>query len=172
MLLLSTKSAIGRVWSGWGLIRIQVYIYPTLETSTQTNLGVPPLLHTVLSKTMSTQSESLAMYSWKRCRTERLRVGCTPGWGQALQEELGFQWKKNGGVSLVVQWLRFCASNSEGAGSIPGWGTRILLAMWPKKTKGASQPQKKEKRSPPKYFFERIVLRMERNRSLKSKAQN
>ena len=27
------------------------------------------------------------------------------------------------GTSLVVQWLRLHASNAEGMGSIPGWGT-------------------------------------------------
>ena len=30
------------------------------------------------------------------------------------------------GASLVVQWLRFSASNAGGMGSIPGWGTKIL----------------------------------------------
>ena len=30
----------------------------------------------------------------------------------------------------MVQWLRLCASNAEGAGLIPGWGTRIPHAMW------------------------------------------
>ena len=29
-----------------------------------------------------------------------------------------------GGTSLVVQWLRFHAPNTEGPGSIPGQGTR------------------------------------------------
>ena len=29
------------------------------------------------------------------------------------------------GTSLVVQWLRLCASNARVTGSIPGWGTRI-----------------------------------------------
>ena len=52
-------SPTGGVWSGWGLTRIQAYIYPTLDTSTQTSLGVPPLFYTVLAKTMSTQSESV-----------------------------------------------------------------------------------------------------------------
>ena len=28
------------------------------------------------------------------------------------------------GTSLVVQWLRLCAPNAEGPGSIPGQGTR------------------------------------------------
>ncbi|XP_033257416.1 uncharacterized protein C19orf44 homolog isoform X2 [Orcinus orca] len=36
-------------------------------------------------------------------------------------------WKKTGcpGTSLAVQWLRLCASNAGGVGSIPGWGTKI-----------------------------------------------
>ena len=29
------------------------------------------------------------------------------------------------GNSLVVQWLRFCASNAGGVGSIPGQETKI-----------------------------------------------
>ena len=29
------------------------------------------------------------------------------------------------GTSLAVQWLRFCASNAGGMGSIPGGGTKI-----------------------------------------------
>ena len=29
------------------------------------------------------------------------------------------------GTSLAVQWLRPCASNAGGVGSIPGWGTKI-----------------------------------------------
>ena len=37
--------------------------------------------------------------------------------------------KKNLGTSLVAQWLRLRASNAEGAGSIPGQGTRIPHAM-------------------------------------------
>ena len=32
---------------------------------------------------------------------------------------------KNLGTSLVVQWLRLHASSAEGAGSIPGQGTKI-----------------------------------------------
>ena len=30
----------------------------------------------------------------------------------------------HGGTSLVVQWVRLCAPNAGGLGSIPGWGTR------------------------------------------------
>ena len=33
--------------------------------------------------------------------------------------------KEPDGTSLVVQWLRHCASNARGLGSIPGWGTKI-----------------------------------------------
>ena len=29
----------------------------------------------------------------------------------------------------MVQWLRFCASNARGAGSSPGWGTKIPHAV-------------------------------------------
>ena len=34
------------------------------------------------------------------------------------------------GTSLVIQWLRLCASTAGGAGSIPGQGTDILHAAW------------------------------------------
>ena len=33
-------------------------------------------------------------------------------------------------TSLVVQWLRFWASNVGDAGLIPGWGIKIPHAMW------------------------------------------
>ena len=33
------------------------------------------------------------------------------------------------GNSLVVQWLRFCASTTEGTGSIPGQRTKIPHAL-------------------------------------------
>ena len=33
------------------------------------------------------------------------------------------------GTSLVVQWLRFHASNARGAGLIPGQGTKIPHAV-------------------------------------------
>ena len=28
--------------------------------------------------------------------------------------------------TLAVQWIGLCASSTEGAGSVPGWGTKIL----------------------------------------------
>ena len=34
----------------------------------------------------------------------------------------------HGETSLAVQWLRLCTCTAEGAGSIPGWGTKILPA--------------------------------------------
>ena len=34
------------------------------------------------------------------------------------------------GNSLVVQWIRLCASTAEDWGWIPGWGTRIPHAAW------------------------------------------
>ena len=42
------------------------------------------------------------------------------------------------GTSLVVQWLRLRASTAGDAGSIPGWGTKILHAAW------CSQKKKKK----------------------------
>ena len=32
--------------------------------------------------------------------------------------------KPHQGISLIVQWLRLCATNAGGLGSIPGQGTR------------------------------------------------
>ena len=34
------------------------------------------------------------------------------------------------GTSLAAQWLRLCAPNAGGMGSIPGWGTKILNTTW------------------------------------------
>ena len=42
---------------------------------------------------------------------------------------------REGWTSLAVQWLRFCASIEVSMGSIPGQGTKIPHAMWPKKKK-------------------------------------
>ena len=39
------------------------------------------------------------------------------------------------GTSLAVQWLRLRASTAGGAGLIPGWGTKIPLAVQPEKKK-------------------------------------
>ena len=38
-------------------------------------------------------------------------------------------------LSLVVQRLRLHAPTAGGMGSIPGWGTKILLVMQPKRGK-------------------------------------
>ena len=34
------------------------------------------------------------------------------------------------GTFLAAQWLRLCASNAGGAGSILGWGTKSPHAAW------------------------------------------
>ena len=34
------------------------------------------------------------------------------------------------GTSLLVQWLRLCASSARDAGRISGRGTKILHAVW------------------------------------------
>ena len=35
-----------------------------------------------------------------------------------------FWWNEYVWTSLAVQWVRLCAPNAGGPGSIPGWGTR------------------------------------------------
>ena len=47
--------------------------------------------------------------------------------------------KQGSGSSLVVHWLRFCASTAGGMGSVLGWGTKIPH------TKPFSQKNKKRK---------------------------
>ena len=39
-------------------------------------------------------------------------------------------WFKLSGIFLVVQWLRLCTSTAWDMGSVAGWGTKILQAMW------------------------------------------
>ena len=43
-------------------------------------------------------------------------------WLMGLGESLG--------TSLAVQWLGLRTLTAEGPGSIPGWGTKILQAVW------------------------------------------
>ena len=47
-------------------------------------------------------------------------------------------------TSLVVQWLRLCASTAGGIGSIPGWGTKIWHAV----QSGQKEKEKKRKITP------------------------
>ena len=53
-------------------------------------------------------------------------------------------------TSLVVQWLRLCASTAGGLGSTPGWGNRIPHAAWPAKK---TQTNKLLSSSPIIYIF-------------------
>ena len=60
------------------------------------------------------------------------------------------------GTSLAVQWLGLCAFTAEGAGSIPGWGTKVLQATWhghkkqkQNKTKTKNNNKKKPKPKKP-----------------------
>ena len=50
------------------------------------------------------------------------------GLGDVLKQP---QWL---GTSLAVQWLGLLASTTGGTGSIPGGGTKIPHAVWPKKS--------------------------------------
>ena len=58
---------------------------------------------------------------------------------QLLHKQLEFKIIKMG-TSLAVQGLGFSAFTAEGPGSVPGWGTKIPHAVWPKaKTKSKSK---------------------------------
>ena len=59
--------------------------------------------------------------------------------------DAGYRMQK-GGTSLVVQWLRFLVPSSEGTSSIPGWETKILHAVWPKKKKEKEKKDRGYKR--------------------------
>ena len=48
------------------------------------------------------------------------------------------------GTSLVVQWLRFCASNAGGLGSIPGWGSKTPHEAKKKKKKHSKMEMSKD----------------------------
>ena len=50
------------------------------------------------------------------------------GWGVAATV-LNFKDHIHTGLPLVVQWLRLCALNAGGTGSIPGQGPKILHAV-------------------------------------------
>ena len=43
----------------------------------------------------------------------------------------------------MVQWLRFCTLTAKGLGSIPGQGTKIPQAVWPKTRKKKKKKKKK-----------------------------
>ena len=60
--------------------------------------------------------------------------------------EIPLRKKASGGTSLVVQWLRLCAPNAGGLGSIPGWGTRPCMPqlkdpVWHKEDRWSRVPQ-------------------------------
>ena len=54
------------------------------------------------------------------------------------------KYEKRLGTSLVVQWLRLCAPNAGGPGSIPGQGSRSHMQQL-----RARMPQLKKKKKDP-----------------------
>ena len=60
------------------------------------------------------------------------------GWLQVEVNRQKFSKKNKCGIFLVVQWLRLQASNAATMGLIPGQGTKITPAVWPKKKKRIS----------------------------------
>ena len=47
-----------------------------------------------------------------------------------MENSMEIPQKTKNRASLVVQWLRLCASIARGTGSIPGQGTKIPYAAW------------------------------------------
>ena len=64
---------------------------------------------------------------------------CCNSWGRKESDTTEWlNWTElNWGTLLAVQWLRLCASNGGGMGSITGWGTKITHTVRPKKKKKA-----------------------------------
>ena len=58
----------------------------------------------------------------------------------------GPQIRMDKGSSLVVQWLELHTFTAEGAGSIPGWGTKIPQA---RKTKNKNEKNKRTNKKCP-----------------------
>ena len=50
-------------------------------------------------------------------------------------------------TSLELQWLGLCVSNAGGVGSIPGRGTKVPHATWPKTKPLVIKPQSSQKAS-------------------------
>ena len=57
------------------------------------------------------------------------------------------------GTSLVAQWLRHCASNAGGSGSIPGWGTENPHDIWASLSKHKPQRDSVFKRNSQRFTF-------------------
>ena len=73
---------------------------------------------------------------------------CEDGYNIMLNKKSRF-W-----TSLVVQWLRLCASTAEGVGSIPGWGSSTCHVVRPKKKK----ERKKEKSSFQNSIYRKVTF--------------
>ena len=69
--------------------------------------------------------------NWRRKQWKRKK---NRNFSLQMPEMAGYKMQK-GGMSIVIQWLRFHVPSSEGTGSIPGWETKIPHAVWPKKKK-------------------------------------
>ena len=61
--------------------------------------------------------------------TEENRKSNVGNWKKKKKHRSRDQKNKNCGTSLVIQWLRLCASNAGGMDSVPPWGTKIPHAV-------------------------------------------
>ena len=54
---------------------------------------------------------------------------------QSLWRKQSFKLLRKKGISMMVKWLRLCASNAKYVGSIRREGTKIPHGAWQKKTR-------------------------------------
>ena len=102
--------------------------------------------------------------TWVWSRAGRLRSNI--GWGNEAWASQLLAWgpqvrrleaakkpTKAKGDFPVVRWLGLCASTSAGAGSIPGWGTKIPCAMWRGQNNNETKKYVKVNKTFPSFLF-------------------
>ena len=66
-------------------------------------------------------------------------------WTMSIPQPSSLNQKPRVGTSLVVQWLRLHASTAGSAGSIAGWGAKILYSTWCSQKKGNNKQKNKSR---------------------------
>ena len=77
---------------------------------------------------------------WLACDSSKVICTTISTQDLGLLTGFGFNTKNIFGASLLVQWLRHCASNAGSMGSILCGKTKILHCVWPKKIKTFLSP--------------------------------
>ena len=80
------------------------------------------------------------IWSGKSLTLFSIVIAITTMWVDFLHRKCNLSKKKRRpGTSLVIQWLRLCASNTAGMGLIPGQGTKIPCTLQPKEEEDQSR---------------------------------